>query len=109
MKHSIIIVLIAAALVGCAQPGIEQESQSPEACRNAVARDVTPDQRVRDIIEKRVALGMTTCDVIAAWGIPDTINEREGYRGTSTTYYWFRDNSARGAVEFLNGRVISIR
>jgi hypothetical protein len=102
------VVLSLAALAACTQPGDTQPGET-QACREsapvAAARD-----RVRDVVEKRVALGMTTCEVLAVWGMPDDVSESNLFREARTMYvYRNRPGSPGAVVRFSNGRVESIQ
>jgi hypothetical protein len=99
MKRIAIAVALVAALAACAETGSLQESATCSATGKFVGSEV-----VRDLYTKRVAIGMTPCEVVAAWGEPVDVDIMNSW----TTVYRFRDGRRYAAAWFRNERLDSI-
>lgn len=81
-----------------------REGSPPEPRTCSATGKFVGSEVIRDLYTKRVATGMTPCEVVAAWGEPvdvDIMNSR-------MTVYRFRDGSRYAIAWFLNDRLDSV-
>ena len=70
-------------------------SAREEAIQLATERGFVRENALELIRENKVAIGMNTCEVLAAWGSPIGTETHTNASGRRTTTYWYR---TRGRV-----------
>lgn len=83
----------------------ELRRQAEERRRQEITAKSWPDQIKQAVLDRKVHIGMTTEQVMAAWGQPLTVNET--IRATSREEQW----TYRGSVylNFSNGTLTTIQ
>jgi hypothetical protein len=132
MRHKLSILFIMGVLSGCqhGSPGAiamdnPQQLQQEKTADLCSAYGVTRGQAVFDELQrrkaiatelipvvraKRVAVGMSSCEVLASWGPPDAINRTITARGTFVQWvYEDLDGMPQQYVYLDNGIVSSLQ